>query len=78
MLTMLIGVMPMTAFAFWEEPTAEGNDALETIVKDYTKPVGATMQRLTGSCVTETDNLGDDLLFVIKNGDRYYQSRKTG
>ena len=69
---MLISMMPMTAFAYWEEPSAEGNNALETTVYDYTKPVGVTMQRLTGSCVTETDNLGDDLLFVIKNGDRYY------
>ena len=72
MLTMLIGVMPMTVFAYFEEPSAEGNTELETIVHDYTKPVGATMQRLTGSCVTETDNLGDDLLFVIKSDDRYY------
>ncbi|MBE6870567.1 MAG: hypothetical protein E7491_01275, partial [Ruminococcaceae bacterium] len=69
---MTLSMMPATVFAYFEEPTAEGNNALETTVYEYTKPVGVTMQRLTGSCVTETDNLGDDLLFVIKSGDRYY------
>ena len=75
MLTMLIGMMPMTAFAYWEEPSAEGNIGLETTVYDYTKPVGVTMQRLTGNCVAEfgeDGNLGDDFLFVNKSGDRYY------
>ena len=37
---MLLGTMPMTAFAYWEEPSAEGNVDLETTVYDYTKPVG--------------------------------------
>lgn len=59
-------------FAYYEEPTAEGNEELETSVYDYTKPVGVTMERFTGTCMTETDNLGDDFLFVIKSGDRYY------
>ena len=72
MLTMLIGTMPLSAFAYFEESSAEGNTEIETIVHDYTKPVGVTMQRLTGSCKTETDNLGDDFLFVIKSDDRYY------
>jgi len=68
-------MMPMTVFAYFEEPSAEGNNALETTVYDYTKPVGVTMQRLTGSSLAEfgeDGNLGDDLLFVIKSGDRYY------
>ena len=72
---MVLGMMPMTAFAYWEEPSAEGNIDLETTVYDYTKPVGVTMQRLTGNCVAEfgeDGNLGDDFLFVIKSGDRYY------
>ena len=72
---MVLGMMPMTAFAYWEEPSAEGNYALETTIHDYTKPVGVTMQRLTGNCVAEfgeDGNLGDDFLFVIKSGDRYY------
>ena len=72
---MVLGMMPMSAFAYWEEPSAEGNDAIETTVYDYTKPVGVTMQRLTGNCVAEfgeDGNLGDDFLFVIKSGDRYY------
>lgn len=71
----LLGTMPLTVFAYWEEPSAEGNIDLETTVYDYTKPVGVTMQRLTGSCVAEfgeDGNLGDDFLFVIKSGDRYY------
>ena len=75
MLSMLIGALPMTAFAYWEEPSAEDNVELETVVYNYTKPTGVTMQRLTGSCVAEfgeDGNLGDDLLFVIKSGDRYY------
>ena len=59
-------------WAYYEEPTAEGNGELETSVYDYTEPVGVTMQRLTGPCKTETDNLGDDFLFVIKKGGRYY------
>ena len=71
-LVMVLGVMPMTVFSYWEEPSAEGNIDLETTIYDYTKPVGVTMQRLKGSCKTETDNLGDDFLFVIKSGDRYY------
>ena len=29
---MLIGVMPVSVFAYWEEPRAEGNDELETII----------------------------------------------
>ena len=41
---MVLGMMPMTAFAYWEEPSAEGNIDLETTVYDYTKPVGVTMQ----------------------------------
>ena len=49
MLAMLIGMMLTTAFAYWEEPSAEGNGAIETTVYDYTKPVGVTMQRLTGN-----------------------------
>ena len=72
---MVLGMMPMTVFAYFEEPSAEGNNALETTVYDYTKPIGVTMQRLTGNCVAEfgeDGNLGDDLLFVIKSGDRYY------
>ena len=67
-LVMVLGVMPMTAMAYWEEPSAEGNIGLETTVYDYTKPVGVTMQRLTGSCVAECGedgNLGDDFLFVM-------------
>ena len=71
-LTMLLGVAPLSVLAYWEEPSAEGNDDLEAIVNDYTKPVGITMQRLTGSCVSEVDNLGDDFLFVIKKDGRYY------
>ena len=74
-IVMLVGMMPASAFAYWEEPTAEGNDSLETTVHDYTKPVGVTMKRLTGKCVTEDGNLGDDFLFVIKSGDRYYAMR---
>ena len=75
MLSMLIGIMPLSAFAYYEEPSAEGSTEVETIVRDYTKPVGVTMQRLTGNSVAEygeDGNLGDDLLFVIKSGDRYY------
>ena len=74
-LVMVLGVVPMTAMAYWEEPSAEGNIDLETTVYDYTKPVGVTMQRLKGNCVAEfgeDGNLGDDFLFVIKSGDRYY------
>ena len=72
---MVLSMMPMTVFAYWEEPSAEGNVDLEMTVYDYTKPVGVTMQRLTGNSVAEfgeDGNLGDDLLFVIKSGDRYY------
>ena len=69
-LVMVLGVMPMTVFSYWEEPSAEGNIDLETTVYDYTKPVGVTMQRLTGNCVAEfgeDGNLGDDFLFVINS-----------
>ncbi len=72
---MLLGLIPTTVFSYWEEPTAEGNTDLETTVNDYTLPVGVTMQRLTGNSVAEfgeDGNLGDDFLFVIKSGDRYY------
>ncbi|MBO7274769.1 MAG: hypothetical protein J6V15_00185, partial [Clostridia bacterium] len=74
-IVMLLGMMPASAHAYWEETTPEGNTGLETTVYSYTKPVGVTMQRLTGNCVAEfgeDGNLGDDLLFVIKSGDRYY------
>ena len=72
MLAMLIGMMATSVLAYGEDTTAEGNDDLETIVNDYTKPVGVTMERLTGHCKSETENLGDDFLFVIKSGNRYY------
>lgn len=74
-LVMLISLMPTSAFAYGEQQSAEGNAELETTVYDYTKPVGVTMQRLTGHSVGEfgeEGNLGDDLLFVIKSGERYY------
>ena len=72
-IAMLFSIMNTSpVFAYYEEPTAEGNVELETEVYDYSKPVGVTMQRLTGPCKTETGNLGDDFLFVIKSGDRYY------
>ncbi|MBO7178577.1 MAG: hypothetical protein J6V69_05705, partial [Clostridia bacterium] len=75
-LVSVIGIMPFTASAYQEEPSAEGNDALETIVNNYEKPIGAVMQRLTGNCKTETDNLGDDFLFVIKSDNRYYAMKE--
>lgn len=71
----VLSMMPAAAFAHYEEPSAEGNNSLETTVYNYTKPVGVTMQRLVGNSVAEfgeEGNLGDDLLFVIKSGDRYY------
>ena len=72
-IAMLFSIMNTSpVFAYYEEPTAEGNVELETEVYDYAKPIGVTMQRLTGPCKTETGNLGDDFLFVIKSGDRYY------
>lgn len=70
---MLLGTMPVSSIsAYYEEPTAEGNTELETAEYAYTSPVGITMERLTGACVTETGNLGDDCLFVIKRGGHYY------
>ncbi|MBO7177770.1 MAG: hypothetical protein J6V69_01575, partial [Clostridia bacterium] len=75
-LVSVIGIMPFTASAHQEEPSIEDNDALETIINNYDKPIGAVMQRLTGSCKTETDNLGDDFLFVIKSDNRYYAMKE--
>ncbi len=75
-LFVLIPTMGITASAHQEEPSPEGNDALETIINNYDKPIGAVMQRLTGSCKTETDNLGDDFLFVIKSDNRYYAMKE--
>ncbi|MBO5253378.1 MAG: hypothetical protein J6C51_05490, partial [Clostridia bacterium] len=68
---MLMSLVPSSAWA----ATAEGGTSLETTAKAYTAPVGVTMQRLEGNCVAEfgdKSNLGNDLLFVIKEGGRYY------
>ncbi len=57
---MLLCMLLTTEGSYFEEPTAKGNAELETTVYYYTQAVGVTMQRLNGSCVTETNNLGDD------------------
>ncbi len=70
---MLCSILPtIPAHAFYETLTAEGDDTLETTTNDYTPPVGITMKKLEGQYLTETDNLGDDAIFVIKKNNRYY------
>ena len=71
-IVMLISVMPTSVLAYDDPRTPLGDETSESESYDYTLPIGVTMKPLEGSYLAEPDNLGDDILFVIKSGGRYY------
>ena len=63
MLSMLIGIIPLTAFAYYEEPFFDG-DAVDVCTE------GKTYSLFTEDNLE--DQNGTTFLYVVKSGDRYY------